>query len=387
MTSNSPLNDATNSRNTHAKTAVENRPQPAPVGLQNLSKHYGAIKAADDVNLEIRGGEFMTLLGPSGSGKTTTLKMVAGFIDPTAGIVMIDGKPVTAPPHKRDIGMVFQNYALFPHMTAAQNVGFPLKMRSVTRKERDERVERVLSLVGLADRSMQYPRQLSGGQQQRVALARALVFEPRVVLMDEPLGALDKKLREFLQLEIRRIQQDLGITMIYVTHDQEEALVMSDRIAVFNEGKIVQVGSGEDLYERPASRFVADFIGESNIFSGQLARAGDQTTFHCDLGTCHVGDTTLPAGTPLSLVVRPERMHVHAADTAPTNNTNGLQATVKDVIYLGSERKYELEAADGTMLIARHPVGYPNAPQIGEMVKTSWEIEHGIVVSGTQQPK
>jgi len=372
MTSNSPTINSPSATNRKSATG---RPDPAPVKLQNLSKHYGAIKAADDVSLNIHGGEFMTLLGPSGSGKTTTLKMVAGFIEPTAGTVMIDDTPVTEPPHKRDIGMVFQNYALFPHMTAAQNVGFPLKMRSVSRREKDERVERVLSLVGLADRSKQYPRQLSGGQQQRVALARALVFEPRVVLMDEPLGALDKKLREFLQLEIRRIQQDLGITMIYVTHDQEEALVMSDRIAVFNEGKIVQVGSGEDLYERPASRFVADFIGESNIFAGQNAAIG---VFETKVGSFNVPDTKPENGT--SLVVRPERMHVHPADAVPTNSSNSLRATVKDVIYLGSERKYELVLADGTMLIARHPVGYANAPTIGETVLISWAVEHGVVV-------
>lgn len=205
-----------NSTSLRGNQQTEARPEPAPVKLENLSKHYGTIKAADDVNLDILGGEFMTLLGPSGSGKTTTLKMVAGFIEPTAGIVMIDGEPVTEPPHKRDIGMVFQNYALFPHMTAAQNVGFPLKMRNVSRKEQAERVDQVLSLVGLADRAKQYPRQLSGGQQQRVALARALVFEPRVVLMDEPLGALDKKLREFLQLEIRSIQQELGLSLIHI---------------------------------------------------------------------------------------------------------------------------------------------------------------------------
>ena len=196
--------------------------------------------------------------------------MVAGFVEPTSGQVMIDKKEVKEPPHKRDIGMVFQNYALFPHMTAAQNVAFPLRMRKMNKLERSARVTQALAMVDLADRMDQLPRQLSGGQQQRVALARALVFEPRVVLMDEPLGALDKKLRENLQLQIRAIQQDLDITMIYVTHDQEEALVMSDRIAVFNRGKIVQVGTGEELYERPTSRFVADFIGESNIFSGRL---------------------------------------------------------------------------------------------------------------------
>jgi len=376
MTENSTsLGDAQQS------TERTERPEPAPVKLESLSKHYGAIKAADDVNLDILGGEFMTLLGPSGSGKTTTLKMVAGFIEPTAGIVMIDDKPVTEPPHKRDIGMVFQNYALFPHMTAAQNVGFPLKMRSVSRKEQAERVDRVLSLVGLADRAKQYPRQLSGGQQQRVALARALVFEPRVVLMDEPLGALDKKLREFLQLEIRSIQQELGITMIYVTHDQEEALVMSDRIAVFNHGQIVQVGSGEDLYERPSSKFVADFIGESNIFDGQLSQDGNGERFQTSAGQYTVPTSDLSAGRECSLVVRPERLHILDDNASTESNVNTVPVRVKDIIYLGSERKYELTLEDGTMLIARHPVGYPTAPQIGDSVQASWDVEHGVVVS------
>ena len=301
---------------------------PAPVTLRGLSKHYGAIKAANNVNLEIKGGQFMTLLGPSGSGKTTTLKMVAGFIEPTVGEVLIDGKVVNDPPHKRNIGMVFQNYALFPHMTAAQNVGFPLKMRGIPSQERDERVRQALEMVHLSDRMNQYPKQLSGGQQQRVALARALVFEPRVVLMDEPLGALDKKLREFLQLEIRRIQQNLDITMIYVTHDQEEALVMSDSIAVFNKGRIVQVGTGEQLYEEPNSRFVADFIGESNIFEGKLEQDNGYY-FRTDKFRFAVPSPKkeMPLNSPLSLVVRPERLYIYATDTKK-QLVNMLRCTV-----------------------------------------------------------
>ncbi len=352
---------------------------PAPVKIQELAKHYGAIKANDNVNLDIEGGEFMTLLGPSGSGKTTTLKMVAGFVEPTSGSVMIDNKVVTEPPHKRDIGMVFQNYALFPHMTAAQNVAFPLRMRSVPTQERDERVKNALAMVDLADRMDQLPRQLSGGQQQRVALARALVFEPRVVLMDEPLGALDKKLRENLQLQIRAIQQDLDITMIYVTHDQEEALVMSDRIAVFNNGKIVQVGTGEALYERPETRFVADFIGESNIFGGRLDADGS----HLKSGdlSLAVPATMIASSTPAALVVRPERMRLNRLGT-DLQGSNSLEAKVKDIIYLGSERKYELEHANGTVLIARHQVGRSNiTPEIGENILVSWKIEHGVVVT------
>lgn len=352
---------------------------PAPVNIRSLAKHYGHIKANDNVNLDIEGGEFMTLLGPSGSGKTTTLKMVAGFVEPTSGQVMIDKKEVKEPPHKRDIGMVFQNYALFPHMTAAQNVAFPLRMRRVSKSEQEERVKRALAMVDLADRMHQLPRQLSGGQQQRVALARALVFEPRVVLMDEPLGALDKKLRENLQLQIRAIQQNLDITMIYVTHDQEEALVMSDRIAVFNRGKIVQVGTGEELYERPMSRFVADFIGESNIFSGRLD--GNCTHLDSEGMNLSVPNTMLKGNQPAALVVRPERMRLSALGTEIAN-ANSVDATVKDIIYLGSERKYELELANGTVLIARHQVGRTEInPAVGETVLASWQIDHGVVVT------
>ena len=223
----------------------------------------------------MRRGEFVTLLGPSGSGKTTTLRMIAGFTSPTGGSIEIDGQDMTrVPPHRRDVGMVFQNYALFPHMTAAQNVAFPLRMRKQSRAEIDRRVGDALDLVKLRHLADRYPRQLSGGQQQRIALARAVVFEPRLLLMDEPLGALDRKLREALQLEIIRISRELGATVLYVTHDQEEALVMSDRIAIFNEGRIEQLGSGEDLYDRPASLFVADFIGESNILRGRYEADG-----------------------------------------------------------------------------------------------------------------
>jgi putative spermidine/putrescine transport system ATP-binding protein len=332
---------------TNNKTSIA----PAPVNIQGLAKYYGDIKANENVNLDIEGGEFMTLLGPSGSGKTTTLKMVAGFVEPTSGSVMIDNKEVVEPPHKRDIGMVFQNYALFPHMTAAQNVAFPLRMRRVPNQERSERVRQALSMVDLADRMHQLPRQLSGGQQQRVALARALVFEPRVVLMDEPLGALDKKLRENLQLQIRAIQQDLDITMIYVTHDQEEALVMSDRIAVFNAGEIVQVGTGEALYERPESRFVADFIGESNIFGGCLDADGTHLQFQ-EMALAAPKSSLAPNG-PAALVIRPERMRLNSLGT-DVSGSNSVEVTVTDIIYLGSERKYELEHANGTVLIARH---------------------------------
>src|SRR5580698_7950692 len=241
----------------------------AAVVLSGLEKRYDNVGAVRGVSLDIRSGEFLTLLGPSGSGKTTTLMMIAGFEVPSAGDIAIDGRSVVAlPPHKRNIGMVFQNYALFPHLTVAENIGFPLKQRGVDRATRARKVAESLELVRLPGYQARTPRQLSGGQQQRVALARAIVFRPRLLLMDEPLGALDKQLREGLQFEMRRLHADLGITFIYVTHDQQEALTMSDHIAVMNEGLIAQVGSPEDIYDRPCDRFVAAFIGESNFLPG-----------------------------------------------------------------------------------------------------------------------
>jgi putative spermidine/putrescine transport system ATP-binding protein len=252
--------------------AATDAARPA-LAIRGLRRRFGDVMAVDGVDLDVAKGEFITLLGPSGSGKTTTLRVVAGFLAADEGSIEIDGQEMrNVPPYKRDVGMVFQNYALFPHMTAAQNVAFPLQMRGVSRTEQRERIAEALEMVKLPKHGERYPRQLSGGQQQRVALARAIVFRPRLLLMDEPLGALDKKLREALQLEIMRISRQLGSTVIYVTHDQEEALVMSDRIAIFDQGRIQQLGSGEDLYERPRSTFVADFVGESNLLRGRLER-------------------------------------------------------------------------------------------------------------------
>ena len=356
---------------------------PASLTLRKVSKHYGALRAADEVELEVREGEFVTFLGPSGSGKTTTLQIVAGFTKPTSGEVLIDGELVTAPPHKRDIGMVFQNYALFPHMTAADNVGYPLKVRRVGKEERRRRVDEALDMVGLADFGGRHPNQLSGGQQQRVAVARALVFRPRIVLLDEPLGALDKKLREHLQLEIKRIQHELGITMVYVTHDQEEALVMSDRIAVFNKGRIQQIGTTEEIYERPASLFVADFIGDSNIFEGSLkdndgTRCIASGEFRFEIpadASPRVGDG------PVALVVRPERLRILGPEAQPRIGENAVEAVVEDVIYLGNERRYTLVTAGGHKLVGRHQVGVSvAAPLVGTKVLAAWRVEDSIVV-------
>ena len=238
--------------------------------LEDLTKIFGNVVAVDEISLEVRRGEFITLLGPSGSGKTTILMMIAGFQIPTSGKIFIEDEMVIyQPPFKRNIGMVFQSYALFPHMTVFDNIAFPLRMRKFKEKEISKSVARVLNLVELSDYGARYPKQLSGGQQQRVALARAYVYNPPVLLMDEPLGALDKKLREQMQLEIKHFHESLGITVIYVTHDQGEALTMSDRIAVMNKGRIEQMGSPTDLYERPSNKFVADFIGETNLISAK----------------------------------------------------------------------------------------------------------------------
>lgn len=356
---------------------------PASLTLRGIEKHYGTVRAVDGVDLEIQSGEFVTFLGPSGSGKTTTLQIIAGFVEATAGQVLLDGERVTAPPHKRNIGMVFQNYALFPHMTAAQNVGYPLKVRKVSKNETRQRVNEALEMVGLADRGDRYPKQLSGGQQQRIALARALVFRPKIVLLDEPLGALDKNLREHLQLEIKRIQHELGITMIYVTHDQEEALVMSDRIAVFNEGRIEQLGDPEEVYEHPSSRFVADFIGESNIFRGRLEKTS--SGFSLNVGSLRLsvpsGARLAKAGSSAALVVRPERLRVRSLREGPGDGDNALEARVKEVVYLGNERKYNLVTPTGETLIGRHQVGaVGDEPRVGDSVTVYWRGEESVLV-------
>src|SRR5882757_6537265 len=255
---------------------AENR--GAAIDLEQVSKAYGSFKALDGVSLHIEPGEFMTLLGPSGSGKTTTLNVIAGFTDVTSGKLLVGEKSVVGvPAHKRNIGVVFQHYALFPHMSVGRNVAYPLTLRGVRQDERKARVARALDMVKMGDFAHRYPSELSGGQQQRVALARAIVFDPPLLLMDEPLGALDKKLREWLQLEIKRIHRELGTTFVYVTHDQEEALVLSDRSAVFNRGGIEQIGTGRELYDEPATLFVGKFVGDSTVLRGPSATSGAET--------------------------------------------------------------------------------------------------------------
>jgi len=355
--------------------------------LRGLTKQFGDFAAVDGVDLEVRRGEFVTLLGPSGSGKTTTLRMIAGFTHQTGGTIEIEGTDMRGvPPYRRDVGMIFQNYALFPHMTAAANVAFPLEMRHVPRSEIKRRVADALALVRLAGYGERYPRQLSGGQQQRVAFARAVVFGPQLLLMDEPLGALDKKLREALQLEIMQMSRQLGATVIYVTHDQEEALTMSDRIAIFSLGKIAQLGSGEDLYNRPASLFVADFIGDSNILRGRFQSNGDAGWLvHGDrrlrVSQAAARRAAIANDADGALVVRPERIRI----TDPgghTPSTNAVAATVTEVLFLGPIRKYELTLADGQRAFVRVQAGSTErAWRPDDPVSMTWEVDDGVLVA------
>jgi spermidine/putrescine ABC transporter ATP-binding subunit len=321
--------------------------------VERLSKSYGSGRVLDDVSFTVEAGQFFTLLGPSGSGKTTILKIVAGFVPQDEGEVYADDRELSRePPYRRDVGLVFQNYALFPHMTAAANVGFPLRMRKVPRAEADRRMRQALEIVRLTGLEDRYPRQLSGGQQQRVALARTLVFNPSVVLMDEPLGALDRKLREHMQVEIKQIQRRLGITVVYVTHDQEEALTLSDRIGVMRRGRLEQLGTPADLYERPRSRFVADFIGESNFLPGRVAGgAGDAVAFETRRGA-KLAATAGPGATAGAAVlfVRPEKIALSREAGDPGD---GVPGTVRDVVYVGESCRYHVELDTGDTLIVK----------------------------------
>lgn len=314
------------------------------VGTDTLVQFCGVQKTYDgqslvvrSLDLDIRRGEFLSLLGPSGSGKTTCLMMLAGFESPTAGEILLEGAPITrTPPHKRNFGMVFQNYALFPHLTVAENVAYPLTVRNVPKVDIGQRVAKALAMVQLTGRDQRFPAQLSGGQQQRVALARALVFEPQLVLMDEPLGALDKQLREHMQIELKELHRQLGVTFVYVTHDQGEALTMSDRVAVFNEGDIQQIDAVERLYETPSNRFVAGFVGDSTQLTGTLGAAqGGSCELVLPSGDRLAGvnvNGALP-GTAALAAVRPERIEAHFVPPAASGNV--LKAAVNDVIYFG----------------------------------------------------
>jgi putative spermidine/putrescine transport system ATP-binding protein len=336
--------------------------------LRDVIKSYdGKINAVDGVNIAIERGEFVTFLGPSGSGKTTTLMMIAGFEHPTSGTIELAGENLTErKPYQRNIGMVFQNYALFPHMTALKNVTFPLRMRRFPRDEIEGRAQKMLDLVGLGRFAGRYPRELSGGQQQRVALARGLVFNPDVLLLDEPLGALDKNLREQMQVEIKRIHREVGITMIYVTHDQTEAMTMSDRVAVFRDGRIEQVGSPLAVYDRPANRFVAEFIGDSNFFAGRADPARPGTIELDKIGPVRVAPGSTVTG-EVDVMVRPERLRVAPAADAD----NAFDMLVDDAINYG-DSILVIGTTHGLPLRARLVGHSPDILQRGATLRLAW---------------
>jgi spermidine/putrescine ABC transporter ATP-binding subunit len=323
----------------------------AQLRLRQLTRAFGAAKAVDRVSLDVPAGAFVSLLGPSGSGKTTTLNLIAGFLAPDSGDILLDERSIAdVPPHKRNIGMVFQSYSLFPHMTVAENVGFPLRMRTrLSRQDARRRIDEMLALVQLGHLGARYPRQLSGGQQQRVAMARALVSHPRLLLMDEPLGALDKKLREQMQVEIKRIHRSVGTTVIYVTHDQTEALTMSDLVVVMHQARVAQVGTPRVLYEAPANLFVADFLGDSNLLTATVAQVcGDE--FAVEIGSgekMHVarGSSAAAPGSRAVVLIRPEDISVTATGER-TAGQDVLAGTIKDISYHGDT--FKLDVAVGT---------------------------------------
>jgi putative spermidine/putrescine transport system ATP-binding protein len=348
----------------------------ARLELERLSKHFGPTVAVHDVSLDVRDGEFVVLLGPSGCGKTTTLRMIAGFIAPTAGRVRLGGQDVTAlPPWKRNAGMVFQSYALFPHLTVAENVAFGLEMRKVPRSEIGSRIAEALRLVRLGGLSERLPRQLSGGQQQRVALARALIIRPDVLLLDEPLSNLDAKLRETVRVEIRELQHELGITTVMVTHDQEEALIMADRLVVMSEGSVRQVGSQRDLYERPADRFVAGFVGRSNLLSGTVVGPG---RFRTDGG---ISIACLDGGLgPGVIALRPERLVLGPASAGLDNRVSG---TVELVSYLGSSIDVHVRVSPADRVVVSQPNRADSAlPKEGDRIDVGWPASAAVVLTG-----
>jgi putative spermidine/putrescine transport system ATP-binding protein len=332
------------------------------VSFQHVSRHFGSVRAVDDVSLDIAEGEFFAMLGPSGSGKTTCLRLIAGFEQPTAGHIEIFGETAEGvPPYRRNVNTVFQDYALFPHMTILENVGYGLMVKGMAKAERDRKAEEALALVALPGYGARRPGQLSGGQRQRVALARALVNEPKVLLLDEPLGALDLKLREQMQVELKSLQKKLGITFVFVTHDQGEALSMANRVAIFNDGKIVQVGSPEDIYERPTTRFVADFVGSSNVLSPALAKA---------------------AGGPAKWAsLRPERITILRGKEKPDKQAQRAEVTVKAVHYQGAITRLNTVTASGD------PINVAAGSQLGkfadgEKLTLSWQPEALHVMAG-----
>ena len=346
----------------------------AGVTLSRIRKTYGDFTAVSGLDLEIRDGELLALLGPSGCGKTTTLRMIAGFVAPSEGTVRFGERDVTAlPVHRRNVGMVFQGYALFPHLTVEQNVAFGLRVRGWEAQRKATKVAEMLRWVQLDAMAQRYPKALSGGQQQRVALARAMAVEPDVLLLDEPFSALDAKLRTQMRTEIRELQQQARITSVFVTHDQDEAMAIADRIGVMNQGKLEQLGSAEDLYERPASRFVATFIGQCNLIEGRVAAPG---RFEAADGAVFAFEGPRPAG-PAALCVRPERAALHAV---PPAGMNTLPVTVRNVTYLGAGTEVEALAADGRRVLVSMPSAGAAPPRPGASTHLCWPPQAGVLV-------
>jgi putative spermidine/putrescine transport system ATP-binding protein len=348
---------------------------------QSVAKHYGAVQALAPTNLDIEVGEFVTLLGPSGSGKTTLLMIIAGLVEPDQGEVWIGGRPAGhTPPYRRDIGMVFQSYALFPHLTVFENIAFPLRMRHQSEREIAEAVERVLQMVRLPGMTQRFPRELSGGQQQRIALARALVYRPSIILMDEPLGALDKKLREEMQLEIKDLHTELGITVLYVTHDQEEALAMSDRICLMNQGSIAQIGTPAELYFAPTSVFAANFLGDSNILAARVADHGPPMTMTLAAGELVRARPTdgVAKDEAIHLLVRPESLRLLADGEIATNH---LLGELDDVVMLGDVTRYFVRLPDGSRMSAKRLTAAAPPPAKGSPVTLGWSAEDTVVLT------
>ncbi|MGE8175094.1 ABC transporter ATP-binding protein [Pseudomonas fluorescens] len=352
------------------------------VSLCNLNKHYGDFAAVDNISLDIKDGEFLTFLGSSGSGKSTTLSMLAGFETPSSGEILVNGQSlVNVPPHKRDIGMVFQRYSLFPHLSVRDNIGFPLAIRKLAASERERRVDAMLKLVQLEQFAHRRPSQLSGGQQQRVAIARALVYEPRILLMDEPLGALDKKLREDLQDELRQLHRRLGITIVYVTHDQEEAMRLSQRIAIFSHGKIVGLGSGYDLYQNPPNAFVASFLGNSN-FLKLKAQGNAAASFEGQSLSIRL-TTGLKTDQDVLLMVRPEKaqaLSVQQATQEPlAAGWNEVSATVGEVLFLGESQTCTVMTSGGTSMTVKALSAAGMPLKTGDPVRVRWATADACV--------
>src|SRR5579885_3816834 len=353
----------------------------AALRLAALAKDYGGVTALAPTDLEVRPGEFFSLIGPSGSGKSTLLGMVAGFVPPSAGRILIDGADVVAlPPYRRNIGMVFQNYALFPHMSVAENIAFPLRMRKMPRSRIEARVKEMLETVRLAGFAERSPAQLSGGQQQRVALARAAAYDPALLLMDEPLGALDKNLREEMQYEIKRFHSKIGATILYVTHDQDEAATMSDRIAILNHGRIVQVGRPRELYEAPNSPFVASFLGEANLFEVAAVRQAPPLRLRVETkdGLTMSANQHPDFKADAVVCVRPEAIQISANAGAAANVVAGR---VLDAVYTAGSLRYRVEVAPGRVVLVRRPLQRQTAViEVGSPVYLAWDIADTILI-------